>query len=101
MHKASKRVHQQLKKNLSITKKEKWPPDWMKEKFRKLLQNTPNPTEYIEAPTIPIAVERPTIGSVFISDFQIPGWQNIKSATRKKVQTKKIKRQTQRDTCTA
>ena len=95
MHKASKRVHQQLKKNLSIKKKEKWPPDFMKEKFRKLLQNTPNPTEYIEAPTIPTAVERPTIGSVFISDFQIPGWQNIKSATRKKVQTKKIKRQTQ------
>ena len=47
----------------------------MKPKFQDLLRSCPNPSVYIEEPDIPRSVTRPSHGNVFISDFQIPGWE--------------------------
>ena len=47
----------------------------MKPKYQQLLANCPNPTVFVEEPDLPPSIDRPTMTSMFISDFRVPGWQ--------------------------
>ena len=85
MRQASMRVHRHIHKENLVAAASEWPPPWMRPNFRKLLENCPNPTQYIEDIDIPPSVERPTLGSVFISDFAINGWEARAQRKQRKV----------------
>lgn len=75
VHKAQRRVMRRIYKDHQVEHAAQWPPPDMKPKFAKLLNNTPNPTKHLQQARMHPAVFRPTQLGVFISDFQLPGWE--------------------------